>query len=208
MLEVRECSSINFHDYLTAIVDFNNRDTTRKLALSVSNPNAHKMVKTRQIHYSLFRLQFLTTKHSMLDRRSLFDLSLSHICFFVAIYDFTSQWKIFLSSETKRDQRERETSIDKDITSAPFLSTCNKTNLRTINYVQTRTRIGAYARDSHDGNRNDTSQAKRESCCATSDTVRALSSSSTCWQIDPFKSPCARRADSAPRQVERDSRDK
>lgn len=37
--------NINFHNYLTAIVDFNNRDITRKLDLSVSNPNAHKMVK-------------------------------------------------------------------------------------------------------------------------------------------------------------------
>lgn len=53
--------NINFHNYLTAIVDFNNRDITRKLDLSVSNPNAHKMVK-RQL---LFYITVLTIKRSI-----------------------------------------------------------------------------------------------------------------------------------------------
>jgi len=54
--------------------------------------------------------------------------------------------------------------------------TCNKT---------TDARTSGHPRERRDGNRNDVPQAKRESVIPG---LRALSS--TCWQIDPFKSHC------------------
>lgn len=42
-------SNVNFHNYLTAIVDFNNCDMARKLDLSVNNSNTRKISNEKQI---------------------------------------------------------------------------------------------------------------------------------------------------------------
>lgn len=39
-------SNFNFHNYLTAIVDFNNCDTARELDLSVNNSNANNISRS------------------------------------------------------------------------------------------------------------------------------------------------------------------
>jgi len=51
-------SSFNFHNYLTAIVDFNNCDTARELDLSVNNSNANNTSRSNSIYkrdYYLYR---------------------------------------------------------------------------------------------------------------------------------------------------------
>lgn len=42
-------SNFNFHNYLTAIMDFNNCDTARELDLSVNNSNANNTSRSNSI---------------------------------------------------------------------------------------------------------------------------------------------------------------